>query len=58
MLFTVHELFPVSRAGGVEVFVLLNGEEVVGLTVMFSVVVNVEFSLTLLRLEVASIVLV
>lgn len=62
MLFTVHELFAVSRAVGVRVGVVMpfNGEEEVGFTVMFSVVVNVEFSLTLLRLEVtlASIVLV
>lgn len=58
MLFTVHELFSVSSAGGVGFFVTLNGEEEVGFTVMFSVVVNVEFSLTLLRLEVGSIVLV
>lgn len=58
MLFTVHELFAVSRAGSVVFFVPLNGEEEVGFSVLFCVVENVEFSLTLLRLEVGSIVLV
>lgn len=60
MLFTVHELFAVYSAGGVGFFVPLNGEEEVGFTVMFSVEVNVEFSftVTLLRLEAGSIVLV
>lgn len=55
MLFTVHELFAVSSAGGVVFFVSVIGEEEVGFIVMFSVV---EFSLILLPLEVGFIVLV
>lgn len=55
MLFTVHELFAVSSAGGVVFFVSVIGEEEVGFTVMFSVV---KFSLILLPLEVRFIVLV
>lgn len=58
MLFTVHELFAVSSAGGVVFFVSVIGEEEVGFNVMFSVVENVEFSLILLPLEVGLIVLV
>lgn len=54
VLFTVHELFAVSSAGGVVFFVSVIGEEV-GFTVMFSVV---KFSLILLPLEVRFIVLV
>lgn len=58
MLFTVHELFAVSSAGGVVFFVPLNGLEELGFTVMLLYCSVVEFSLTLLRLEVGSIVLV
>lgn len=58
VLFTVRVLFEVSSAGGVVFLVSLIGVEEVGFSVVLSVVDNVEYSLTVLRLEVGIIVLV